>query len=266
MKSQKTIAELIDLRGKTALVTGAASGIGKATAIRLAEAGSNLILIDIDQQSLDELSHSLKSNRTIVDCYPFDLSEKKNIDNFWESIDGTKVDILINNAGIYPFKNFMDLDYAYLEKVMQVNLYSVLWMCQNMIHYRKKKGGVIINFGSIEAILPFKIDLTQYSLSKIGVIALTRDLAREFACKGFRINGILPGGIISNGTKAAAISVLTRLQLGLISDGYNFIQRVPARRLGDPDEVARVVLMLSSDMSSYMHGAMIPVDGGFLSS
>jgi NAD(P)-dependent dehydrogenase (short-subunit alcohol dehydrogenase family) len=262
----KTIGELLDLRGKTALVTGAANGIGEAISKRLAEAGCNLILIDIDYQKLEGVARVIRKEGYSVETHFLELSEKDKIDKFWETIDGKKVDILVNNAGIYPFKNFMKLDYAYLEKVMQINLYSVLWMCQNMIRYRKRKGGIIVNFGSIEAILPFKVDLTQYSIGKIGVIALTRDLAREFSSKGFRVNAILPGGIISNGTRAAAKSVFTKLKLGLISDGYNFIQRVPARRLGFPDEVALVVLMLCSDISSYVHGALIPVDGGFLSS
>lgn len=262
----KTLGELLDLRGKNAVISGAANGIGEAISKRLAEAGCNLILIDIDHQKLEKVATEIRKEGYLVEAHFLELSEKDEIDQFWESIDGKSVDILVNNAGIYPFTNFMKLDYAYLEKVMQVNLYSVLWMCQNMIRYRKRKGGVIVNFGSIEAILPFKVDLTQYSLSKIGVIALTRDLAREFSSKGFRVNAILPGGIISNGTRAAAKSVLTKLQLGLISDGYNFIQRVPARRLGDPDEVARMVLMLCCDFSSYVHGALIPVDGGFLSS
>jgi 3-oxoacyl-[acyl-carrier protein] reductase len=262
----KTIGELLDLRGKIALVTGGANGIGKAISKRLAEAGCNLILIDIDESKLKDVSDSIRDENHRVEYYSFNLSEKEKIDEFWKNIDGKSVDILVNNAGIYPFKNFMKLDYAYLEKVMQINLYSVLWMCQNMIRYRKKKGGIIVNFGSIEAILPFKVDLTQYSIGKIGVIALTRDLAREFSSKGFRVNAILPGGIISNGTRAAAKSVFTELKLGLISDGYNFIQRVPARRLGNPDEVALMVLMLCTDISSYVHGALIPVDGGFLSS
>lgn len=262
----KSLQELLDLRGKNAVITGAANGIGEAISKRLAEAGCNLILIDIEKQKLEKVAEAIRKEGYKVETHFLELSEKERIDEFWKTIDGKSVDILVNNAGIYPFTNFMKLDYGYLEKVMQVNLYSVLWMCQNMIRYRKKRGGIIVNFGSIEAILPFKVDLTQYSLAKIGVIALTRDLAREFSSKGFRVNAILPGGIVSNGTKAAAKSVLFKLQLGLISDGYNFIQRVPVRRMGDPDEVARVVLMLCSDMSSYIHGAMIPVDGGFLSS
>lgn len=261
----KTIEDLLNMAGRTAIITGAANGIGKAIAKRFAEAGSSLILIDKDSEGLTTLSDSFKENGVKVDCYSFDLSRKESIDEFWDKIEGSKVDILVNNAGVYPFKKFLSLDYSYLEKIMQINLYSILWMCQNMIKKRGKKGGTIVNFGSIEAIMPFKDDLTQYSLSKIGVIALTRDLAREFGRKGFRVNAILPGGILSNGTKAAAKDAIAKFNLKLFSDGYNFFQRIPAGRLGDPDEIARMVLVLSSEMSSYMYGAIIPVDGGFLS-
>ena len=261
----KTIGDLLNMAGKTAIITGAANGIGKAIAKRFAEAGSNLILIDKDKEGLTALSDSFKENGVKVDCFSFDLSRKESIDEFWDKIEGSKVNILVNNAGVYPFKKFLSLDYSYLEKIMQINLYSILWMCQNMIKKRGKKGGTIVNFGSIEAIMPFKDDLTQYSLSKIGVIALTRDLAREFGRKGFRVNAILPGGILSNGTKAAAKDAIAKFNVKLISDGYNFFQRIPAGRLGDPDEIARMVLVLSSEMSSYMYGAIIPVDGGFLS-
>ena len=114
--------------------------------------------------------------------------------------------------------------------------------------------------------MPFKRDLTQYSLSKVGVITLTRDLAREFAGKNFNINAILPGGIQTPGTKGAAWKALATLDLGLFSDAYNFRQRIPAGRFGDADEVARMVVVLASDLASYVHGALLPVDGGFLSS
>lgn len=261
----KTIDDLLNLKGKSAVITGAANGIGKAVAKRLAEAGCRLILIDKDEEGLKTFSESLKDDGVGVDYFSFDLSQKESIDRFWNETEGSKVDILVNNAGVYPFKKFLTLDYLYLEKIMQINLYSILWMCQNMIRKRGKKGGTIVNFGSIEAIMPFKDDLTQYSLSKMGVIALTRDLAREFGRKGFRVNAILPGGIMSNGTKSAAKTAISKFQVKLISDGYNFFQRIPAGRLGEPDEIARMVLIMCSEMSSYMHGALVPVDGGFLS-
>ncbi len=146
---------------------------------------------------------------------------------------------------------------------METNLYSVYWMCQRMIRKRLKLGGVIINVGSIEAVLAFKEDLAHYSVSKAGVMALTRALAKEHAKHGFRVNALLPGGIVTRGTKAAAKEIL-RSKFGLLKTGYEFSQRLPAGRAGQPDEVARMALVLASDLASYVHGATMPVDGGFL--
>ncbi len=146
---------------------------------------------------------------------------------------------------------------------MAINLDSVYWMCQEMIRRRLKQGGVIINLGSIEAVMPFKEDLAHYSVSKAGVIALTRALAKEHAKDGFRINALLPGGVLTEGTKSAAKGLL-RGRFDLIKTGIEFKQRLPIGRLGKPDEVARMALVLASDISSYVHGAAIPVDGGFL--
>ncbi len=181
----------------------------------------------------------------------------------WERFGDSVPDILVNNAGIYPFRDFLDVDEALYEKVLAVNLDSVYWMCQEMIGRRLKKGGVIINLGSIEAVLPFKEDLAHYSVSKAGVIALTRALAKEHGKDGFRINALLPGGIITEGTREAAKGLL-RFNFSLIKTGIEFKQRLPIGRMGRPDEVASMALVLASDLSSYVHGAAIPVDGGFL--
>ena len=181
-----------------------------------------------------------------------------------EELNGKEPDILVNNAGIYPFKNFLEVDDAFLKKVIDINLNSAFLMCQHMIRRRLKRGGVIINIGSIEAILPFAEDLVPYNISKTGVIALTRALAKEYGKYGFRINAIIPGGIITPGTKAVAKEI-SRFKVGLLKTGVQFKMRLPLNRGGRPDEVARIALVLASDLSSYVHGALIPVDGGFLS-
>ncbi len=102
---------------------------------------------------------------------------------------------MVNNAGIYPTKSFLDVDEAFLEKVMDINLNAVFWMCQHMIKSRLKIGGVIINMGSIEAIMPLKEDLCHYDISKAGIMVLSRALASEYGKHGFRINVLVPGGI-----------------------------------------------------------------------
>jgi NAD(P)-dependent dehydrogenase (short-subunit alcohol dehydrogenase family) len=260
----KPLSELISLKGKRALITGCAGGIGKAMAYRFAEAGAGLELVDVNREGLRAVAKELSGFGTEANIHGVDLSKKQEIDGLWEDLNGREPDILVNNAGVYPFRNFLEVDDAFLDKVMNINLSSSFWMCQHMVRRRLKRGGVIINIGSIEAIMPFATDLVPYNISKTGVIALTRALAKEYGKKGFRINAIIPGGIVTPGTKGVA-KELAKFKLGLLTTGWDFQRRLPAGRGGKPDEVACIALVLASDLSSYVHGTLIPVDGGFLS-
>jgi NAD(P)-dependent dehydrogenase (short-subunit alcohol dehydrogenase family) len=264
MKVLKSLSELISLKGKKALITGSALGIGKAMAYRFAEAGADLELVDMNERGLKTVTGELSTFGVEINIHKVDLSQREEIDALWKELKGRGPDVLVNNAGIYPFKGFLEVDEAFLGKVMDINLKSALLMCQHMIERRLKKGGVIINVGSIEAIIPFVEGMASYSISKAGVIALTRSLAKEYGKNGFRINAIIPGGIITPGTKAVAKEI-TQLRLSLLKTGVLFSSRLPLKRGGQPDEVARIAVVLASDLSSYVHGALIPVDGGFLS-
>jgi len=266
LTDDKSIFDLLSLKGRRSLITGAASGIGKATALRFGEAGSDLELVDIDLERLEEVAKEIRSKYDVeVNIHKIDLSKKSEIDKLWEKLDGREPDILVNNAGIYIFKDFIELTEDFLEKVMRVNLYSVIWMCQHMIKRRLEKGGVIVNVGSIESILPFASNLVHYDVSKIGVIGLTRALAREYGGKGFRVNVVIPGGIETEGVKKLKKETIMKLKIDIMKTGRDFMNRLPMRRMGDPDEVARVILFLASDLASYVNGAAIAVDGGFLS-
>lgn len=264
MSQVPRLEALIDFKGKSVLITGAAAGIGKAMAYRFAEAGAAVELVDLDTEALTRTKNELRVFGNKVHSHTIDLSRREQVHQLWHNLAGRLPDILVNNAGMYPFKKFTEMDAALYTRVMDVNLNAVYWMCQEMITRRGKQGGVIINIGSIEAVIPFKDDMAHYSMSKAGVIALTRALAKEYAHHGFRVNALLPGGIITRGTKRAAKQVLN-LDVGLVKTGIEFMQRLPAGRLGQPDEVARMALVLASDLASYVHGAAIPVDGGFLS-
>ena len=264
MKVLKPLSELISLKGKKALITGSALGIGKAMAYRFAEAGADLELVDINERGLRTLAEELSKFKVEINIHKVNLASKEEIAALWKGLKGKEPDILVNNAGIYPFKDFLEVDDAFFNKVTDINLKSTLLMCQHMIKSRLKRGGVIINIGSIEAIMPFVEGMTTYSISKAGVIALTRSLAKEYGKNGFRINAIIPGGIITPGTKAVAKEI-TQLRLSLLRTGVLFSTRLPLKRGGQPDEVARIAVVLASDLSSYVHGALIPVDGGFLS-
>ncbi len=259
---KKPLTELISLKGRRALITGSASGIGEVMARRFAEAGAGLELVDIDFEGLKRVKDELSSFPVEVDVHGVDLAKKEEILELWGGLGD--VDVLVNNAGIYPERGFLELDEEFLDRVMEVNLKQVLWMSQHFIRRRLDRGGVIVNVASIEALLPFKEGLSHYAVSKAGVIALTRGLARDYGRQGFRVNAIIPGGIVTPGTMDFAKEIY-KLKLGLIKTGLEFRSRLPMARAGQPDEVARIALVLASELASYMTGALVAVDGGFLS-
>lgn len=246
------------------MVTGAAAGIGQAIARRLAEAGAELHLVDRNARGLEATIETMAHRPPGVHVHEVDLSTKHAVDELWKGIGGNEPDILVNNAGIFPFKDYLETDEKFLDQVLNINLKSVFWMCQHMVSQRGARGGSIVNIGTIEAVLPFKSDLASYAVSKSGVIALTRTLAREYGRKGFRANAVLPGGVLTPGTQEAAMEVL-KGNLELIGDLFRYRQRLPLPRMAMPDDVARMVLVLASDLAGFVNGAIIPVDGGFLS-
>ena len=265
MAAQYQLTELISLKNKTAIITGAASGIGLATAHRFAEAGAELHLVDVNREKLRAVQSKLAIYNVPINAYRVDLKSKSEIDGFWNTFKHEWPHILVNNAGIYPFRDFLDTDEDLVHHVMNVNLHAVYWMCQHLVRgcLARKQQGTIVNLASIEALLPFKSDLAHYTTTKAAVIALTRALARDYGGKRIRANVVLPGGVLTEGTRDAAKQVLQ--QPGLILDGIKFRSRLPLQRFGHPDEVARMILVLASDMAAYMTGAVVSVDGGFLS-
>jgi len=265
-KRTKSIKELLDFSQRRIMITGAGGGIGLATAKRFAEAGAHLQLVDIDRKKLSLARSAITKNYKVdVEVFAVDLSRKDEIDSLWKKIEGKEPDTLVNNAGVYMFRDFLDIDEKFLGEMMRTNFESTFWMCQNFIKSRLKVGGVIINLGSIEAVMPFASGLSHYDVAKTSVLALTRALAREFGRKGFRINAVVPGGIETPGVKKLKKETAMKLRLDMIKLGMEFKSRLPLGRFGDPDEVATTILFLASDMASYITGALIPVDGGFLS-
>lgn len=257
----------VDLAGRRVLITGASSGIGQAMAETFAVAGAELVLLDMDAEGLAQVCQSLQKvgSRSVVSRV-INLGEKTEIDAFWSELgNGDIPDTIINNAAIYPMRAFLDVDAPLLDHVMQVNLESLFWMCQGFIKARRALGGVIVNLASIEAISAFKSDMVPYIVSKAGVLGFTRALAKEFGRKGFRVNALVPGAIRTPGTMSIAKTILSEGNFGLLKTGYDFMQRLSLGRYGLPEEVASVALFLTSDLASYVHGAAIPVDGGFLS-
>lgn len=258
------ISKLISLAGRKALITGAASGIGKATALRFAEAGASLELVDIDELGLKGVKKEAEEFGVEVNIHRVDLSRKVEIDALWKALEGREPDILVNNAGVYWFRDFTEVNENFYERVMNINLHSVFWTCQHFVRARKDEGGVIVNVSSIEAFLPFARGLVHYDVAKLGVVALTRAIAREYG-KKIRANVVVPGGIETEGVKKLKKEAIMKFDTEKIGISFHFNARLPMGRFGEPDEVARVILFLASDLASYVNGAIVPVDGGFLS-
>lgn len=262
----QTSAQLLAMDGRRVLITGAAAGIGRAMALRFAGAGADLDLVDIDADGLAQLADELTCTSRQVRTRVVDLASRTAVAALWEDLGAEPPDTLINNAGSYPMRDYEEVDHRFLEKTLQVNLESALWMSQGFIKARKRKGGVIINVSSVEALIPLRDDLIPYGVAKAGVLALTRGLAHAYGRDGFRVNALVPGAIRTPGTNRLRGAAMRGLDVDLIKTGIQFGARLAMGRWGQADEVARVALFLASDLASYVHGAMIPVDGGFLAS
>ena len=202
----RTINKFCDLRGKVAIVTGAAKGMGRADAIKLVGAGAKVILCDIDfegcQQAAEEIKKNARGEAIAIKC---DTSKKSEIDNVVaEAVKKFgKIDILVNNAGIFPFEPFLQMSEQNFEKVIDVNLKGYFLMAQACAkEMAKQKSGSIINIASIAATMGFA-GLSHYCASKGGVVAMSRVLAQELVPFGIRVNCINPGAIDTPGASSA---------------------------------------------------------------
>jgi 2-deoxy-D-gluconate 3-dehydrogenase len=266
----KTIGQLFDLKGKTALVTGAAMGIGKGIAERLGEAGANVVIADINteqgQKTVSELKASeVKSAFIQVDIR--NIVEIKNTVDFTVKTFGG-LDILVNNAGIFPFMPVLNMTEDFWDKVLDTNLKSAFFFAQKaaQIMVENKKGGKIINIASIDALHPTG-NLTAYDSSKGGMVMMTKAMSLELGKNGINVNAIAPGGIQTPGAQQSSLTMMEAS--GLKPEDFEamakaFTARIPLGRQGEPDDIATVALFLASDASRYITGETIVVDGGYL--
>ncbi len=266
----KTIAQLFDLKGKTALVTGGAMGIGKGIAGRLGEAGANVVIADINPEQGNQTITELKAKGVQAAFVQVDISKIAEIEN---AVDFTVktfggLDILVNNAGIFPFMPVFNMTEAFWDKVLDTNLKSTFFFAQKAakIMVENKKGGRIINIASIDALHPTG-NLTAYDSSKGGVVMMTKSIALELGKNGINVNAIAPGGIQTPGAQQSAATMMQASGLkpeDFEAMGKAFTARIPLGRQGDPDDIATVALFLASDASRYITGETIVVDGGYL--
>jgi 2-dehydro-3-deoxy-D-gluconate 5-dehydrogenase len=260
---QFPLKQLIDLKGKTAIVTGGAMGIGLGIARRLAEAGANVVVADFNEDAGKAAVGELQESGREAEFIKTDVSDEQGVaatvDFSIKTYGG--IDILVNNAGIYPQIPVMQMKSSDFEKILNVNLKSVFIFTKAVaeVMIKQGRGGKIINITSIDALHPSAVGLAVYDASKHGLWGFTQNTALELAPHNIQVNAIAPGGVATPGTGAGK-SVSPDAE-ALVK---RFLEKIPMKRMGDPDEIGKVALFLASDLSSYMTGSQVVVDGGAL--
>jgi NAD(P)-dependent dehydrogenase (short-subunit alcohol dehydrogenase family) len=252
--------EKFRLDGRIALITGAARGIGFATADALSEAGAHVIIADIDGAAAASAARGLEAMDRKAEGIQLDVTNSKEVDKAHSDIIARhkRVDILVNNAGIA--KSFVPaeaMDDDTWLSVLDVNLNGLFWCCRAFGKTMLEMGGgAIVNVGSMSAeIVNYPQEQAQYNASKAGVHHLTRSLAAEWASRNVRVNAVAPTYIETDLTRQVAMDPKIR---------EHWIGGTPMGRMGQPSEIASVILFLASDAASLMTGSIVLADGGYI--
>jgi len=258
------------LEGKTALITGGRRGMGRAIALTLATAGADIIVCDrvTDTGELAAVAEEVKKIGRRSLAVHADISHKADVDNlFQKAADFGDIDILVNNAGTSVRAGLLDLHEEDWDDIMDINIKGV-YLCSQVasrMMIERKKGGAIISIASVVGIQagglrPRQYKTSVYPVSKAGVISFTRMLARELGSHNIRVNCIAPGIFKTYfPDRYPGAPVMTDPKVAEMLSNL-----VPMGRVGEPEDIADVVLFLSCDASRYISGATIVVDGGML--
>lgn len=250
------MTSLFDLSGKIAIVTGASGGLGRGIALALADAGADIVTVDRTAcditanvvQELGRRCHTISADLSSSDCVNGIIGETE------EAIG--RPDILVNNAGTIRRSPAIDFSAEDWDDVMNVNLRTLFFLSQATARsmFASGGGGKIINIASM---LSYQggINVVSYTASKHGVAGVTRLLANEWASKGINVNAIAPGYMATDNTKPLRDDAVRSAEI---------LGRIPAGRWGEPDDLAGTAVFLASAASNYVHGAILPVDGGWL--
>lgn len=244
------------LKGRTAIITGSARGIGKAIALKLAELGANIVINDIPSSAeADETVAEIKKLGVGAVAALGDVRNAEDVKNMIDTAvaEFGTVDILVNNAGVTRDGLMLRMSEEDWDLVLDINLKGAFNCIKAVARpMMKQKRGSIINIASVSGVMG-NAGQANYSASKAGLIGLTKTTAKEFAKKGIRANAVAPGFIESAMTDKLPENVRTQ-----------YLESIPLMKFGKTDDVANVVAFLASDMSSYVTGQIINIDGGLV--
>ncbi|MDI1237586.1 MAG: SDR family oxidoreductase [Polaromonas sp.] len=251
LSSSNSSAISFGLAGRVCIVTGGAQGIGEACLRRFAREGAQIVIADIDDSRGAALAGELGG--LYVHC---DVGDKAQVDALVAQTLAAhgRIDVLVNNAGIFRAADFLEITEADFDAVLRINLKGSFLVGQAVARVMAGAGkGSIINMSSVNAVLTIPT-IASYNVSKGGINQLTRVMALALADKGIRVNAVAPGTIA---TELAAKAVLTSPEATA-----RIMSRTPMKRLGEPSEIADTVAYLASDAASYITGEIVVVDGG----
>jgi 2-deoxy-D-gluconate 3-dehydrogenase len=247
--TSRSVAEMIDLTGKVAIVTGAAQGLGYEIAARLAEVGAHVVANDLDAERAEEAAKRLGAGAIAA---PGDVSDRGDVERMLAAaVDAHgRVDILVNNAAIYPQVPFLESTEEFWSATFRVNMVGTM-LCSQVVARKlidQGEGGCIVNVLSGAAVNTRPDPLAAYGASKAGMLNFTKVLARSLAPHRIRVNALLPGGMETPGVADFG--------------GRRAGTDIPLGHRAHPDEVARGALFLASDLAEYITGVDLLVDGG----
>ena len=241
------------LAGKVSLITGAAQGIGLATALKFAHEGAIVIVCDVKQAAVDAAVTQCQATGAQAVGYVVDVTQRDMVDATVQSVLAQfgRIDVLVNNAGITQDARLQKMTLEQFDRVIDVNLRGVFHCAQAVTDSMVAQGsGVILNASSVVGIYG-NFGQTNYAATKFGVIGFTKTWSRELGPKGIRVNAVAPGFI--------ATPILSTIPEKVITE---MAARVPLQRLGKPEDIANVYAFLASDEAAYISGAVIEVAGG----